>query len=34
LVSSIQASLAAGNGTITPALAYLQASGNFVNTSA
>ena len=34
LVSSIQASLAGGNGTITPALAYLQASGNFVNTSA
>ena len=34
LVSSIQASLAAGNGTITPALAYLQAAGNFVNTSA
>jgi len=34
LVSSIQASLAAGSGTITPALAYLQASGNFVNTSA
>ena len=34
LVSSIQASLGAGNGTITPALAYLQASGNFVNTSA
>ena len=34
LVSSIQASLAAGHGTITPALAYLQASGNFVNTSA
>jgi hypothetical protein len=33
LVSSIQASLAAGNGTITPALAYLQASGNLVNTS-
>jgi hypothetical protein len=33
LVSSIQSSLAAGNGTITPALAYLQASGNFVNTS-
>jgi hypothetical protein len=33
LVSSIQASLAGGNGTITPALAYLQASGNFVNTS-
>jgi len=34
LVSSIQASLAGGNGTITPALAYLQAAGNFVNTSA
>ena len=34
LVSSIQASLAAGNGTITPSLAYLQAAGNFVNTSA
>jgi hypothetical protein len=34
LVSSIQSSLAAGSGTITPALAYLQASGNFVNTSA
>jgi hypothetical protein len=34
LVSSIQASLAAGHGTITPALAYLQATGNFVNTSA
>jgi hypothetical protein len=34
LVASIQASLAGGNGTITPALAYLQASGNFVNTSA
>jgi hypothetical protein len=34
LVSSIQASLAGGNGTITPAVAYLQASGNFVNTSA
>ncbi|HEY9128124.1 MAG TPA: hypothetical protein VIM62_13405 [Acidobacteriaceae bacterium] len=34
LVSSIQASLAAGNGTLTPALAYLQAAGNFVNTSA
>jgi hypothetical protein len=34
LVSSIQAGLAGGNGTITPALAYLQASGNFVNTSA
>lgn len=34
LLSSIQASLAAGQGTITPALAYLQASGNFVNTSA
>lgn len=33
LVSSIQASLAGGNGTITPALAYLQASGNFVNTT-
>lgn len=34
LVSSIQASLAGGNGTLTPALAYLQATGNFVNTSA
>jgi hypothetical protein len=34
LVSSIQASLAGGDGTLTPALAYLQASGNFVNTSA
>jgi hypothetical protein len=34
LVSSIQASLAGGHGTITPALAYLQASGNFVNTTA
>jgi peptidoglycan DL-endopeptidase CwlO len=34
LVSSIQASLAGGNGTITPALAYLEASGNFVNPSA
>jgi hypothetical protein len=34
LVSSVQASLAGGHGTITPALAYLQASGNFVNTSA
>jgi hypothetical protein len=34
LVSSVQASLAGGNGTITPALAYLQATGNFVNTSA
>jgi hypothetical protein len=34
LVSSIQASLAAGNGTLTPALTYLQAAGNFVNTSA
>jgi hypothetical protein len=34
LVSSIQASLAGGSGTITPALAYLQASGNFVNTTA
>jgi hypothetical protein len=34
LVSSIQASLAAGDGTLTPALAYLQASGNFVSTSA
>ncbi|HEX4322483.1 MAG TPA: hypothetical protein VHZ52_16335 [Acidobacteriaceae bacterium] len=33
LISSIQTSLAGGNGTITPALAYLQASGNFVNTS-
>jgi hypothetical protein len=33
LVSSIQTSLAGGNGTITPALAYLQASGNFVNTT-
>jgi hypothetical protein len=33
LVSSIQAGLAGGNGTLTPALAYLQASGNFVNTS-
>jgi hypothetical protein len=33
LISSIQASLAAGDGTITPALAYLQASGNFVNTT-
>ena len=34
LVSSIQSSLASGDGTLTPALAYLQASGNFVNTSA
>jgi hypothetical protein len=34
LVSAIQASLAAGQGTITPALAYLQANGNFVDTSA
>ncbi|HTJ31300.1 MAG TPA: hypothetical protein VL346_12405 [Acidobacteriaceae bacterium] len=34
LVSSIQAHLAAGDGTLTPALAYLQAAGNFVNTSA
>lgn len=34
LVSSIQASLAGGDGTLTPALAYLQASGNFVNTTA
>jgi hypothetical protein len=33
LVSSIQANLGAGQGTITPALAYLQASGNFVNTA-
>jgi hypothetical protein len=34
LVSSIQASLAGGHGALTPALAYLQATGNFVNTSA
>lgn len=34
LVASIQASLAGGNGTLTPALAYLQAAGNFINTSA
>ena len=34
LVSSIQASLAGGRGAITPAIAYLQAAGNFVNTSA
>ena len=34
LVSSVQASLAGANGALTPALAYLQASGNFVNTSA
>jgi hypothetical protein len=34
LVNAIQASLAAGHGTLTPALAYLQATGNFVNTSA
>jgi hypothetical protein len=34
LVSSIQASLASGHGALTPALAYLQATGNFVNTSA
>ena len=34
LLSSIQASLAAGHGALTPALAYLQATGNFVNTSA
>ena len=34
LLASIQASLAAGHGTLTPALAYLQANGNFVNTSA
>ena len=33
LVSSIQASLAASHGTITPAIASLQAAGNFVNTS-
>lgn len=34
LLSSIQASLAGGHGALTPALAYLQATGNFVNTSA
>jgi hypothetical protein len=34
LLSSIQASLAASHGTITPAIASLQAAGNFVNTSA
>ena len=34
LVSSIQASLAGAHGALTPALAYLQATGNFVNTSA
>jgi len=34
LLSSIQASLAASHGTITPAIASLQAAGNFIDTSA
>lgn len=34
LVQAIQSSLAAGTGTTDPALAYLNSSGNFVDTSA
>jgi len=34
LIATLQASLSAGHGTLTPALAYLQVAGNFVNTQA
>lgn len=34
LVQAIQSSLAAGQGTANPALAYLSSTGNFVNLSA